>query len=162
MVATSPVENQPSCVGTGKTDTDKKECDLAPRCPQSEVARHGEDRTGANTDAIHRGDDRLRAGAHRLHQVACHLRESEKCLPIARLLHLLQPADDVAHVAAAAEVSAGTGNHHSPDIVYMLECEERIGELAICLESQRILPLRTIECDGGDAVAHLPREMNRF
>ena len=60
-----------------------------------------------------RGDDRLRAGAHRLDQVAGHAREGEQ----ARHVHLGQRADDLVHVAARAEIAAGAGDHHGLDVV---------------------------------------------
>ena len=47
--------------------------------------------------------DRLRAGAHRLDQVARHAREGQQV----RHAHLRQRADDLVHVAARAEVAAG-------------------------------------------------------
>ena len=39
---------------------------------------HRQDRAGAGADAVDRRDDRLRAGAHRLDEIAGHARESEQ------------------------------------------------------------------------------------
>ena len=56
---------------------------------------------GADADAVDRRDHRLRAGADRLHEVAGHAREAQQAAHV----HLGQRADDVAHVAAGAEVA---------------------------------------------------------
>ena len=61
-----------------KADAGEQEGGLRIRALQAEVAGHGEDRPGAGADAFDRGDDRLRAGAHRAHQVAGHARELEQ------------------------------------------------------------------------------------
>ena len=79
-------------VGAGETDAHEQECDPAGRRAEAQIGRHRDDRAGAGADAIHCGHDHLRAGAHRLHQVAGHVREVEQTLHVARFLHANQTA----------------------------------------------------------------------
>ena len=78
---------------------------------EADVRGHGDDRAGADADAVDRGDDRLRAAAHRLDQVAGHPGEVEQ----ARHRPLGQRADDLVDVAARAEIAAGAGDDHRLD-----------------------------------------------
>ena len=71
------------------------------RAVPSGVGRHCEDRAGAGADAVDGRDDRLRAGAHRLDEVASHPCEREQ----ARHVDLVERPDDLVHVAAGAEFS---------------------------------------------------------
>src|SRR5204862_7585073 len=57
-------------VAAGEADAVEEERGLAPRGADAQVARHRQDRAGAGADAVDRGDDRLRADAHRLDEVA--------------------------------------------------------------------------------------------
>ena len=61
---------------------------------------------GARAHALDRGDDRLRAGAHRPDQVAGHPGEAEQAVAV----HLGQRADDLVDVAARAEIAAGAAD----------------------------------------------------
>ena len=65
-------------VAPGETHALEQERRLAARRAEAQVGRHGNDRAGARAYAVDRGDDRLRAGAHRLHEIAGHAREHEE------------------------------------------------------------------------------------
>jgi hypothetical protein len=78
---------------------------------KAHIGRHREDRAGAGADAVHCGDDRLRTGAHRLHQIAGHAREFQQ----ARHVHFDQRSDDLVHVAAGAEIAARAAQHDHLD-----------------------------------------------
>ena len=81
--------------------------------------------------------DRLRAGADRLDQIAGHAREREQALHVA----LGQRRDDLVHVAAGAEIAAGTGQHHRLDVVAGRQVAEGVAQLGVGVEGQRVLPL---------------------
>jgi hypothetical protein len=66
------------------------------------------------------------------------------------------------HVAAAAEILAGSGDHHSVNVVDVLKREKSVGELSVGLESEWILSLRPIERDRGNAIRNVPGEMAGF
>jgi hypothetical protein len=92
-------------VAAGEADAVEQEGDLGAGA-QTHVGGHRHDRAGAGADAFHGGDDRLRAGAHRLDQIAGHAREGGEILG----LHRDQRADDLEDVAARREIAAGTGD----------------------------------------------------
>jgi tRNA(Ile2) C34 agmatinyltransferase TiaS len=64
-------------VAAGEADAVEEERGLGARGADAQVARHRQDRAGAGADAVDRGDDRLRADAHRLDEVAGHAREHQ-------------------------------------------------------------------------------------
>ena len=142
-----------------KSDAHEEERDLATRRAEAKIARHREDRARPGAHAIHRGDDRLWTGAHRLHEVARHLRECVKPSVVTFVLHAHERANDVVDIAAAAEVLASAREHHRANVAYALEREEGVGELAIRFERQWILALGTVQRDHGDAILYPPREM---
>jgi hypothetical protein len=84
-----------------------------------------------------RRDDRLRAGAHRLHQVARHAGEGQQ----AGHVELGQRADDLVHVAAGAEVLAGAGDDDGLDVVGIGQRAEQVAQLGVGIEGQRVLAL---------------------
>src|SRR6185312_4403509 len=69
-------------VAAGKPNTGEQKCGLGLRRAQTDVAEQGDHRAGAHTDAVNRRDDRLRAGAHRLHKLAGHPRKLEESLHV--------------------------------------------------------------------------------
>ncbi len=52
------------------------------RRAEAHIAEQRDHRTGADADAIDRGDHRLRTGMHRLDQIAGHAREGEQALHV--------------------------------------------------------------------------------
>ena len=144
-------------VAAREADAVEQEGGLAARRAQPQVRGHRHDRACACANAVDRGDDRLRAGAHRLHQIAGHAREHQQ-------LGRLQPnqrADDLVHVTARAEVVAGADQHDGMHVGRVLERAEQVAQLGIRVEGQRVLAVGAIQCEGCDAVAHLPLEMRR-
>ena len=118
----------------------------------AQIGGHRDDRAGAGADAVDRGDDRLRASAHRLHQIAGHAGEIEQL----GHRHLGERADDLVHVAAGAEVAAGAGDHDGLDVACVLQAAEQIAQLRVGVERERILPLGPVERDGRDLALDLP------
>ena len=98
-------------VAAGEADAVEQERGLRFRRRIANVGRHGDDRAGADADAVDGGDDRLRAMAHGFDQIAGHAREVEQF----RHAHFGERGDDVVHVAAGAEIAAGAGEHHRLD-----------------------------------------------
>src|SRR4029079_19033447 len=96
--------------------------------------------------------------AHRLHQVARHARELEQL----RHRHFRQRADDLVHVAAGAEVSAGAGNDDRLGLLFVFQAAEEVAQLGVRLEGQRILLLGAIERNDAHAAFPAPLEMLRL
>src|SRR5436190_2195712 len=65
-------------VGPGESNAHEQERHLASRGADAKIARHGEDGTCTHADTTDGGDDWLRTGTHRFHEIAGHLREREK------------------------------------------------------------------------------------
>ena len=65
-------------VAAGEADAREQERVLLRAVPRRRSRRQRDDRAGAGADAVDGRDDRLRAGAHRLHQVAGHARERQQ------------------------------------------------------------------------------------
>jgi hypothetical protein len=65
----------------------EEERDFAPCRSEPDVARHRQDSTGAYTNPVDCCDNRLRACAHRLDQIARHLRKGEQALCVIGALH---------------------------------------------------------------------------
>src|SRR6185503_13680442 len=105
----------------------EEECRLATRLAETNVACHREDRAGAGAYALDRGDDRLRAGAHRPDEVAGHPREAQKPLAI----HLRQGPDDFVDVAARTEIATRAANDDDLHRIIMVEFVEGRAELVI-------------------------------
>jgi hypothetical protein len=74
-------------------------------------------------------------------------------------LHLDQRPDDFVHVAAGAEIAASTGDHDVLDVVRIGEVAERISQLGVGFERQRILPFRPVQGDSRHLTVDLPKEM---
>ena len=89
------------------------------------------------------------------HSFSWHAGESGETLGV----HLDQRSDDFEHVAARGEIATGAGHDDGLDFFIHRAGAEEIGELAIALESQRILSLRPVQRHGGDAVDHGEQEM---
>ena len=77
------------------------------------------------------------------------------------IVHLRQRPDDLVHVAAGGEVAARAGEYDGFDVVGVDEVAEEVAELGVALERQRVLLLRPVERDGGDAVLEVPEDMLR-
>ena len=76
--------------------------------------------TGAGAHAVHRRDDRLRAGAHGPDQVAGHAGKAKQ----AGLVHFRKRADDLVNVAAGTEVAARAGDDDGLDVAAIIELPE--------------------------------------
>ena len=142
-------------VATGQTDAGEQERDFRRRRPQAQVGGHRDDRAGAGANAVDRRDHRLRAMAHRLHQIAGHVGEIHQL----RHLHLRQRPDDLVHVAAGAEIAAGAGDDHHLDVGCILQRAEQVAQLRIGLEGQGVFAFRAVERDGPDWSAGVETEM---
>src|SRR6185503_8676690 len=104
-------------VGAGQAHAREQECGLGVRRGEAEVAGHRQDRTSPGTYALDSDDDRLRAGAHRTHEIARHPREPEQ----PALVHLGQGTDDLVDVSARAEIAARAGQDDGFDVVALVE-----------------------------------------
>src|SRR5690606_20817068 len=122
------------------------------------VAEQGDHGAGADADAIDGGDDRLRAGAHRLHQIAGHAREGEQSLHVAPE----QRADDIVHVTAGAEIAGIGAEHHRLDVGGIRQPAESVAQLGVGVEGDRVLALRPVKGDHGHVAVHAPVEMLRL
>jgi len=89
-------------VTTRQPDAGEQERAFRSRCRQPQVRGHGKDRARPHRHPVHRRDDRLAAGDHRLDQIAGHPGECQQVLR--RLAD--QGADDVMHIAAGTEIAA--------------------------------------------------------
>src|SRR2546425_7497030 len=123
----------------------------------AQVRKQGNDRAGAGARAVHGGDDRLRAVAHRLDQVSRHARELEQL----GLAHLRERPDDLVHVAAGAEIAARARHDHRPDIVRVAQGAEQIPQLAVGFEGKRVLLFRPVEREHADPPLGAPLEVLR-
>src|SRR4051812_24428590 len=119
----------------------------------AQVAGHGNDGAGTGTNAFDGGDHRLRAMAHRLHQITGHARELEQL----RHRHLRQQPDDLVHIAARAEVASGAGYHNA--FYFLWGLTKKIAQFSVRLECQRILLLRPVERDDAHLAFGAPLEM---
>ena len=133
-------------VAAGKPDLVEQERHLGAGRREAQVGRHGDDGAGARADALDRRDDRLRRGAHGLHQFARHAREGGEALGV----HLDEGADDLEHVAAGREVAACPRDDDGFDLIVLGAGMEEIGQLAVALEGERVLLVRTVEGHGRD------------
>ena len=136
----------------------KRNAVLLRAVPTRRSRRHRQDRAGAGADAVDRGDDRLRADAHRLDQVAGHAREHQQ-------LGRLQPhqrADDLVHVAARAEVVAGAGEDDDLDVVGVAAARSnRSRSSAYESKVSGFLRSGRLSVIAGDAVVRRPGEVLR-
>src|SRR3712207_1881684 len=89
--------------------------------------------------------------AYVAHQLAGEARELQKPGGVARL----QLADDVAHVAARAEGAPRALDDDTAHLRLVAQRGERVGQLAVDLEGQRVQALRPVERDPRHAAAHL-------
>ena len=112
---------------------------------------------GAGDNFCSGGDDRLRAGAHRLDQIARQAREGEQSFHVARQ----QRADDLVHVAARREVAAVGREDDGLDVVGAGQRPERVAQLRVRLEGERVLALGPRQRDDGDAALDAPVEVDR-
>jgi hypothetical protein len=146
-------------IGTRQADAHEQERDLARGRAVTQVGCHGDDRAGAGAYPVDRRDDRLRAAAHGLDQIAGHAAEREQPAHLARLLHLDQRPDDFVHIPARAEVAAGAGHHDGLHFLRVGEIAEGVAKLGVRFEGQRVLALGAIEGDGRHLAVELPAEM---
>ena len=125
---------------------------------QPHVAKQRNHSTGADTDPVNRGDDRLRAGTHGLHEIPGHARELEQTLHVP----VQQRPNDIAHIASGAEISAIRTEDHGLDVVCIGESAESIAQLGIRFESDRVLSLTALERDDRNVPFATPVEMCRL
>ncbi|MGY4364397.1 hypothetical protein ACVW1A_000462 [Bradyrhizobium sp. LB1.3] len=144
-------------VTTSKAHLVEEECDLGPARRKPHVRRHGDDRARAGADTLDRGNDRLRASPHRLDEVAGHPRKRGQRLGV----HLHERTDDLEHIAAGREIGTGACHDDGLDRIIERASAKEIGEFAIALEGQRILPFGTVERDCRDTVDYGQQEMLR-
>src|SRR6266705_2238511 len=123
----------------------------------AQVRKQGNDRAGAGAHAVHGGDDRLRAVAHRFDQVAGHARKLQQL----GLAHLRERPDDLVHIAPGAEIAARARHDHGLDVARVAQPPEKIAQLAVGFEGKGILLFRPIERDHADAALGAPLEMLR-
>src|SRR6185437_4005446 len=124
---------------------------------EPEVGHHGENGAGTGAHAIDRSDDGLRAGPHCLHDLTGHPRELEK--PLGSPLR--QRPYDLVHIAARAEVASGAGDDQRPHRVRCSQCAEKVSQLCVRVERQRVLAVRTVERHYTDTLVQMPLEMLR-
>ena len=144
-------------ISAGEADPREQKRRLGLRRREPQIGGHGENCARAGADPVDRGDDRLRAFAHRLDDVSGHSRECNQV----RHFHFGQRFDDLEDVAARGEVSASARQHDRAHIRGMGQIAEEIAELSIGVEGQRILAFRPIEPHRRDApvIARLEAEM---
>ena len=136
----------------------KRNAVLLRAVPTAQVGRHRQDRAGAGADAVDRGDDRLRAGAHRLDQVAGHARERQQLAASSAwtsgpMISCTSPPEQKLSPAPVrttdlARRSRGAG-------------AEQVAQLGVRVEGERVLALGAVERDRGDAAVQRPLEVLR-
>ena len=146
-------------IGAGEADAGEQEGGLGLRRRQPQVGGHRQDRAGAGAYAIDGSDDRLRAAAHRLDDIAGHSCEGEEV----GHRHSGQRLDDFEDVAARAEIVAGAGQHDRAYVGGMAKIAEEVAQFGIAFECQRIFLVRPVERDRRHAavLARRPTEMAR-
>jgi hypothetical protein len=97
-------------------------------------------------------------GAHGFDQLARHPREGGEALGV----HLDQRADDLEHVAAGREVAARSRDDDGFDVVVLGAGLEEIGQLAVALEGERVLPVRTVQGDRRHRAVDREQEVARL
>ena len=107
---------------------------------------------------MHRRDDRLRAATYRFDEVARQARETQEALHV----HLRERADDLVYVASGTEVVSGAGDDHRVHVFRVYEVAERIANLDIGVERQRVFALRMIEREGRHGAVYTPKKMCWF
>src|SRR5262249_31342948 len=145
-------------VAAGKTYTREQKCGLRLRRAQTDVAEQRDHRARSHADTVYCRDDRLRARAHRLHEFAGHSREFKQSFHVAAR----QRPGDLVDVATRTEVAAVRPNDDDPRIVGASKLAEGLSELGITFESNRVLPLGTLERDDGNTAFGSPIEMFRL
>ena len=115
-------------------DLREDEAELRVRGGDPQVARARDHRARADRDAVDRRDDRPSARAHRLDQPTGRAREREQRRRVAPE----QVLDDVVLVAAGAEAAAAPGDHDRAHHLVAVELLERLGELGVDLEGERV------------------------
>src|SRR5437763_10794480 len=131
-------------VAAGQPDAVEEKRHLGRRRSNAQIAGHREDSTGARAHPLDGGDDRLRAGAHRLDHLAGHAGELQELFH----LHLGERLDDLEHVAAGTEIPARSGDDECLYLIVLCRRAKQLAELGVAVEGERILLFRTIERDG--------------
>ena len=103
----------------------------------------------------------MRTRTHRFHQITGHARELEQARHIVLALHFHQRTDDLVHIAAGAEVTPGARDDDDFHVVGIRQIAERVAQLGIGLERQRILALGTVQRDRRNLAIQRPQEMLR-
>jgi len=142
-------------VGAGEAHAGEEECHRGLRRAQAQVGSQRHHRAGAGANAVERGHDGLRAGAHGAHQRTRHAGEGQQL----GHGHLGERADDFVHVATGAEVIARAGEHHRLDVGAFLQGQEPVAQFCVRVEGQRVLALGAVERDGGHTAVHAECEV---
>jgi hypothetical protein len=138
-------------VGTAQPDLRKDEAELRAGRRDPEVRRARDHATGADRDAVDRRHDRPLALPHRADQPTGRAGERQQRRGIAPE----QVLDDVVLIAARAEARAASGDHDRADVVVVAEVLERLRQLLVDLEGQRVAARRPIQREGGDPAVEL-------
>src|SRR5262249_8188861 len=128
-------------------DLGEDEPDLRGRARDAEVAGERDDGAGADGDAVDRGDDRTAQRADVANERAGHASELDQALHVARE----ELADDALDVTTRAERPAFARDDAGTHGVLAIECGERIAELLVDPERERVEALRTGQRDRRDA-----------
>ena len=126
-------------VGAREPDAHEQERDLRRLGAAMRMSQARRDhRAGAGHGAVERRDHRAAAAADGEDQIAGHARELAQPCGVA----LEQRADDVLDVAARAERAARAGEHDRAHAGLGVERAERVAQLGVDLEGQRVQPRR--------------------
>ena len=144
-------------VRAAQPDLREDETEPCMRRGDPEITRRRDHRTGTDGDPVDRRDHRALACSDRFDQAAGRTRERDERGGVATQ----QLLDDIVLITARAEATPAPGDHHGADLGDRVELLERLGELLVALERQRVEPLRAIERDRRDARDELVVERGR-
>ena len=82
-----------------------------------------------------------------------------KAVAVASLAHRDEWADDLVHIAARAEITAGAGMTRARMSFSVVQRAEGRREFGVGLEGERVLALGPVQGDGRDATLDLPGEV---
>ena len=145
-------------VGAGQADAGEQKGGAGLRRSQPQVGRQRHHRAGTGANAVDCRYDGLRAGAHGLDQVTGHAGEFEQC----GHAHFGQRANDFMHVAARAEIAARAGQHDDLHVGGVVQGAKQVAQLGVGRKGQRILALRAVQRQRGNAVVEGIGEMLRL
>src|ERR1700752_165227 len=130
-------------VCAGEPDFDKQKSYLCFFIRETNVSGKGDGRPRACGGAIQTCNHRLRQRANILNKFTRHAGELEQSFHVPAE----QLTNNVVHVAARTERSAGASNYDNSNVRLVAQPSKRIRELPINFKRQRIKPLGTVQCD---------------